>query len=508
MNVRVLFGMMMAGAVGCGTAAENASDLCGADDVFALAGANYCVVIEEGFLEADCPDDFPFGRDFDGVIVCGEEEPPDEARDELVERGLLDPVCEDDPATGRHYVAVGAACDVVDLSCGDEEEPFRDDCGCGCQTVGECEEGATRTEDCNTCSCVGGMWACTGLACECSAGQTQPYRCDTECTCASGTWDCPDVTCPLEECLAECGDGCPAPEFQPCGADGELYCNECEMSCHGVEPAADRSVCSSLETCLEECGVGCPAPEFQLCGVDGELYCTDCTMACYGVELASDATLCDDRRDCEAGDLYDGPCGPQFSCVDGAWVGPETCEPYDCGMDCLEAGGSVCGENGNIYVTDCWRRCYGVPVADSSDVCEPDIGICDISDSLPTEIDWALVELPDTCSPPMDSFEEVRIVTDETALLAAFECWEGTVTGIDWDTQRVAVVSYFQRTTMTVMGAYDEAGRIRIQLAAEAYCGGAAPPTALAAVAIPAGDAEVFTTPCGYGSCPIGPPVP
>ena len=46
MNVRVLFGMMMAGAVGCGTAAENASDLCGADDVFALAGVNYCVIIE------------------------------------------------------------------------------------------------------------------------------------------------------------------------------------------------------------------------------------------------------------------------------------------------------------------------------------------------------------------------------------------------------------------------------------------------------------------------------
>ena len=51
-------------------------------------------------------------------------------------------------------------------------------------------------------------------------------------------------TADVESCLLACGVGCPAPEFQICGADGELYCNSCYMNCYGVQPAADPSLCS------------------------------------------------------------------------------------------------------------------------------------------------------------------------------------------------------------------------------------------------------------------------
>ena len=51
-------------------------------------------------------------------------------------------------------------------------------------------------------------------------------------------------TMDVEACLLDCGVGCPAPEFQICGADGERYCNSCYMNCYGVQPAGDPSICS------------------------------------------------------------------------------------------------------------------------------------------------------------------------------------------------------------------------------------------------------------------------
>jgi hypothetical protein len=49
----------------------------------------------------------------------------------------------------------------------------------------------------------------------------------------------------LGECMAketDCGDGCPAPEFQLCGCDGQLYCNVCALHQNGVS-SAPRSFC-------------------------------------------------------------------------------------------------------------------------------------------------------------------------------------------------------------------------------------------------------------------------
>lgn len=61
-----------------------------------------------------------------------------------------------------------------------------------------------------------------------------------------------DTSANVEECLLGCGVGCPAPEFQICGSDGQRYCNSCYMDCYGVVPATQPSVC-------DPCGVYDPA---------------------------------------------------------------------------------------------------------------------------------------------------------------------------------------------------------------------------------------------------------
>ena len=64
--------------------------------------------------------------------------------------------------------------------------------------------------------------------------------------------DTADTSVDVDACLLGCGVGCPAPEFQICGTDGNLYCNSCYMGCLGIAPASQRSVC-------DPCGVYDPA---------------------------------------------------------------------------------------------------------------------------------------------------------------------------------------------------------------------------------------------------------
>jgi hypothetical protein len=64
--------------------------------------------------------------------------------------------------------------------------------------------------------------------------------------------DTTDTAVDVDACLFGCGVGCPAPEFQICGTDGNLYCNSCYMGCLGIAPASQRSVCVP-------CGVYDPA---------------------------------------------------------------------------------------------------------------------------------------------------------------------------------------------------------------------------------------------------------
>jgi hypothetical protein len=45
----------------------------------------------------------------------------------------------------------------------------------------------------------------------------------------------------VEECLAACGEGCPAPEARVCASDGERYCNSCVIECHDLAVAEDST---------------------------------------------------------------------------------------------------------------------------------------------------------------------------------------------------------------------------------------------------------------------------
>jgi len=101
-------------------------------------------------------------------------------------------------------------------------------------------------------------------------------------------------------CLEACGDGCPAPEFWVCASDGETYCNACVIGCYGLTVAADPQTCvaeNNQQGCLDACGIGCPAPEFQVCAEDGQLYCTQCQLDCRGLAAAADPTSCDTAMD-------------------------------------------------------------------------------------------------------------------------------------------------------------------------------------------------------------------
>ena len=123
-------------------------------------------------------------------------------------------------------------------------------------------------------------------------GDCANVLCDVDELCSEGTCSTPSDE---EACLSECGAGCPAPEFQPCASDGRTYCNECTITCKGLTVADDASTCSQQaeEECIAACGDGCPAPEFQICASDGERYCNDCVVGCKGLTTAEDASSCD-----------------------------------------------------------------------------------------------------------------------------------------------------------------------------------------------------------------------
>ncbi|XP_066259691.1 serine protease inhibitor I/II-like [Euwallacea similis] len=70
----------------------------------------------------------------------------------------------------------------------------------------ECTPGATKKEDCNSCSCISpGIWICTKIQCRnkreaqtepCTEGQTTSFDngCNT-CTCTNGIWACTQKLC-------------------------------------------------------------------------------------------------------------------------------------------------------------------------------------------------------------------------------------------------------------------------------------------------------------------------
>lgn len=152
MTRKVVVGLVLAfGLVGASCAddspAEGEGRLCGAGELLDFEGETFCIVIEEGFLVDDCPEAFPEGRAFDEVIVCGEEEPPDEIEDELVEQGFIERgACPDPDDPDVVYASEDRGeCELIDLDCREFERGFSDECGCGC--IGRLNEADPVCED-------------------------------------------------------------------------------------------------------------------------------------------------------------------------------------------------------------------------------------------------------------------------------------------------------------------------------------------------------------------------
>jgi hypothetical protein len=76
-----------------------------------------------------------------------------------------------------------------------------------------CEDGDSMMQDCNTCTCYEGQWACTEIGCdptepppsECEDGDTMMQDCNT-CECLDGYWACTDIACQPGDGIAVCDD--------------------------------------------------------------------------------------------------------------------------------------------------------------------------------------------------------------------------------------------------------------------------------------------------------------
>ena len=207
--------------------------------------------------------------------------------------------------------------------------------------------------------------------------------------------------------------------------DGEQQIGDC-MMCQCVGGAWDCYDSCNPDACLAACGVGCPAPEYQLCGNDGQLYCTSCQMGCYGMTEATDPAVC-------------AACRP--------WVGVAT-------------------------------------------------------------IPWRLWTPPGDCASPFDRSAFFEVYTSEAGLISALNCSDpAATTGIDWNAERVVRVVATDNPSLAVVDVYDLNRGNVVLTTSEVYCGGAAPPTAVAYLVIPAGPALVDQVSCLSGHC-TGPPRP
>lgn len=113
---------------------------------------------------------------------------------------------------------------------------------CDAKTIGDetsgnviCEEGDSKDagDDCNTCTCMGGEWACTEKGCgECVDGAVKDADddCNT-CTCYDGAWQCTEIGCPgTGGPGALCGDGIVG-EGEECDDGNDVNGDGCDANC-------------------------------------------------------------------------------------------------------------------------------------------------------------------------------------------------------------------------------------------------------------------------------------
>ncbi len=123
--VCVLLGVLGV-AVGCEDDQQYAGQEveCAPGEVFEFEGESFCIVIEDGFLAADCPEDFPEGQDVEEIVVCAQDEGelPEGFEEALADEGYIDDGGEghedgegDTTRPGRTELVISAVVDGVSL---------------------------------------------------------------------------------------------------------------------------------------------------------------------------------------------------------------------------------------------------------------------------------------------------------------------------------------------------------------------------------------------------------
>jgi hypothetical protein len=176
---------------------------------------------------------------------------------------------------------LASACDLPDKNLGDDPAGT---------TGGSCEPGETMMQDCNTCSCEDGQWACTEIGCDptggsadggetCDPSQDPSDDCNS-CSCEDGQWACTQIGCegttghidfdcdPAEDLTDEC-------VTCECLASGEWLCSD-EACVHPVELCqdtdptdplfvTDASITGDTLSLSVESSGGCESHEYGSC---------------------------------------------------------------------------------------------------------------------------------------------------------------------------------------------------------------------------------------------------
>ncbi|MEL6178182.1 MAG: hypothetical protein AAFS10_04470 [Myxococcota bacterium] len=292
----LLLTLLMA-ASGCAEYSDSSeTDDCAQGEPIEVEDEPYCVFIEEGFLTADCPPEYPNGFDLMGAIVCSdEEEIPEEAvRAELEEKGLLsstcstasdcpqpnqDPFCENEVAV----TPAPAQAECVEGVCGFSQAAIADS-RTDCAAMGlTCQDGA----------CVGSSGECVM---------------DTDCPQPDPVMTCQGTTAIMEVMSSSCVQG-------QCISAGDQLRNDC---------AAEGLACEA-GFCVDPSTVTIPPGEslevnndHRTCTTDADCVsvytgCGACEGECQGV-MADYAQAYGEALSCEN---YQGPecdfdCDPSF----------------------------------------------------------------------------------------------------------------------------------------------------------------------------------------------------